>query len=507
MRGARILLVIFLLVGCQTGRQHEPVSRLSLPTESIAGEFPAIVNMEYRPVGLVPFSFEAKPNGKNYTVTLNGEIYSRNTDRNTIAYTITAQDIVFRLGGELRHYTADDVVLADYEIDSRGYHRRVYSIDTSVFRLSGPTDTLDAALDILRSIAVNDGITSFGSGMGLGVYPTKLTIGDNLWINHAEDIILSYIVSDIAKHHFVDDEELDHILTQARPKVIERLQKYKNGFDLIFEGLVYVDGFEFIRIKEHMPQHSRTGEGVDRTGQILIDPYSGQVLSSDTVLITSEEPVFNWTIRRVTQLTSRLRQSEASSIAGSQSIAPTAMGDVGSLSRVYQSSVPSIVQIISEGNQGSGFFITENKIITNLHVVKNNIKPTIMLNTGQSIEGDVIFKGSDGLDLAIVKIGQPVTGLGLSLARSAPAPGTPITVIGSPAGLDATMTAGIVSAWRSESGVAFVQVDAAMTPGVSGGPVLNRAGEVVGIATFGLDGAQGLNFAISVEEIRKIIKY
>ena len=166
-----------------------------------------------------------------------------------------------------------------------------------------------------------------------------------------------------------------------------------------------------------------------------------------------------------------------------------------------------------ERGTGSGFIINkEGDIITNAHVVSGADKVTVVLKDGRQIEGKVL--GSDELtDIAVVQVKSdnlPIVRLGSSQNIQ---PGDWAIAIGNPLGLDNTVTAGIISAIGRKSGqigvdkrVSFIQTDAAINPGNSGGPLLNQTGEVIGVNTAIIQGAQGLGFAIPIETAQRIAK-
>ena len=166
-----------------------------------------------------------------------------------------------------------------------------------------------------------------------------------------------------------------------------------------------------------------------------------------------------------------------------------------------------------ERGTGSGFIINkEGDIITNAHVVSGADKVIVILKDGRQIEGKVI--GSDELtDVAVVQVkadNLPVVSLGSSSNLQ---PGDWAIAIGNPLGLDNTVTSGIISAIGRNSGqigvdkrVSFIQTDAAINPGNSGGPLLNQNGEVIGVNTAIIQGAQGLGFAIPIETAQRIAK-
>jgi S1-C subfamily serine protease len=165
-----------------------------------------------------------------------------------------------------------------------------------------------------------------------------------------------------------------------------------------------------------------------------------------------------------------------------------------------------------ERGTGSGF-ITDAKglIITNAHVVDKADQVTVLLKDGRQFKGKVL--GEDPLtDVAVVKIEAsdlPTVRLGDSKNLL---PGEWAIAIGNPLGLDNTVTVGIISATgRSGSDIGiedrrvrYIQTDAAINPGNSGGPLLNAKGQVIGVNTAIIQGAQGLGFAIPIDKAEPI---
>jgi len=166
-----------------------------------------------------------------------------------------------------------------------------------------------------------------------------------------------------------------------------------------------------------------------------------------------------------------------------------------------------------ERGTGSGFIINKDgDIITNAHVVSGADKVTVILKDGRQLEGKVL--GSDELtDVAVIQVKSdnlPTVSIGSSQSMQT---GDWAIAIGNPLGLDNTVTAGIISAIGRKSGqigvdkrVSFIQTDAAINPGNSGGPLLNQNGEVIGVNTAIIQGAQGLGFAIPIETAQRIAR-
>ncbi|MDY6940564.1 MAG: HhoA/HhoB/HtrA family serine endopeptidase [Cyanobacteriota bacterium] len=165
-----------------------------------------------------------------------------------------------------------------------------------------------------------------------------------------------------------------------------------------------------------------------------------------------------------------------------------------------------------ERGTGSGFLIDPNgQILTNAHVVDGTDTVEVTLKDGRRFEGQVL--GTDPLtDVAVVKIeatSLPTVSIGNSDLLQ---PGEWAIAIGNPLGLDSTVTVGIISATGRSSTdvgvpdkrVGFIQTDAAINPGNSGGPLLNASGEVIGMNTAIISGAQGLGFSIPIETAKRI---
>ena len=180
--------------------------------------------------------------------------------------------------------------------------------------------------------------------------------------------------------------------------------------------------------------------------------------------------------------------------------------------RRFGSQMPSMPDERTERGTGSGFIVSsDGLILTNAHVVDGADTVTVTLKDGRTIEGRVM--GKDNLtDMAVVKIegsDLPTVEFGDSEALQI---GEWAIAIGNPLGLDNTVTTGIISATGRNSAqigvgdkrIDFIQTDAAINPGNSGGPLLNAKGQVIGINTAILRNAQGLGFAIPINDARDI---
>ena len=147
-------------------------------------------------------------------------------------------------------------------------------------------------------------------------------------------------------------------------------------------------------------------------------------------------------------------------------------------------------------------------VITNRHVVQDNVSVTVRLSTGQTLPGRVETSSAE-YDLAVVRVdgaspNQPLLPLGtVNDVR----PGQEVIAIGLALGVfQNSVTRGIISAVRRAERTVILQTDAAINPGNSGGPLLNRQGQVVGINTMKMGaGAESLGFAVAVDHARGLL--
>ncbi|WP_320073124.1 HhoA/HhoB/HtrA family serine endopeptidase [Nostoc sp. MG11] len=158
---------------------------------------------------------------------------------------------------------------------------------------------------------------------------------------------------------------------------------------------------------------------------------------------------------------------------------------------------------------GSGFIIDPNgRILTNAHVVNNADTVTVSFSDGRTVEGKVL--GQDSVtDVAVVQIpGNNLPAVEIANPDSA-RPGQWAIAIGNPLGLQQTVTVGVISAINRSLNLStrpssYIQTDAAINPGNSGGPLLNARGQVIGVNTAIIQGAEGIGFAIPIDTAQRI---
>ena len=179
-----------------------------------------------------------------------------------------------------------------------------------------------------------------------------------------------------------------------------------------------------------------------------------------------------------------------------------------------QFGVPRPDSSVSKGMaMGSGFFISsDGYVVTNNHVLANGTNPEVMTDNGTTYPAKVI--GTDPeTDLALVKINAGTNFPYVRLALDLPRIGDWVLPIGNPFGLGGSVTAGIVSARGRDIGAGpyddFIQIDAPVNLGDSGGPSFNVRGEVIGVNTAIFSpsgGSVGIAFAIPAETVKFVVQ-
>ena len=214
------------------------------------------------------------------------------------------------------------------------------------------------------------------------------------------------------------------------------------------------------------------------------------------------------TLDPAARVAAALAASRAAAAAAEHPAVVPAAATPLSLEDVISRSMPAVVRVEAGSGFGTGFFVAPDTILTNVHVVSGNSTVTIRRPGGATQSAHVEFTAPE-LDIAVMRVSspdpnQPTLTMGSGMHARA---GQEVITLGTPMGLQNTVTRGIVSAVREVGGLTLVQTDAAVNPGNSGGPLLDRAGEVIGITSMGMRSAvaQGLSFAIAIEHAQALL--
>jgi peroxiredoxin/V8-like Glu-specific endopeptidase len=176
---------------------------------------------------------------------------------------------------------------------------------------------------------------------------------------------------------------------------------------------------------------------------------------------------------------------------------------------------PAVVRVVTGDKMGSGVVVTkEGYVLTGQHVVGNDKTATVQFNSGTSYQGTVIT-ADQARDLAVIKLpenasGYPYAFLGNSNESNALQTGSPVLVIGYPAGNDIknlSLTTGVLCAFPRMQSVSYLQSEAKVSAGSSGGPMTNSAGEVIGIINSQYTNMEGrcATFATASSEAKSLL--
>ena len=184
---------------------------------------------------------------------------------------------------------------------------------------------------------------------------------------------------------------------------------------------------------------------------------------------------------------------------------------IPAIAKAANGAIVSIIMSDKDGEtvaEGTGFLISrDGRIVTNYHVIENGSSAIVKLPDGAFYVVDGVLASDKARDVAIIKAhGANFRTLTLGNSDNIEV-GEEVVAIGNPLSLESTVSNGIVSAIRivETQGGKFLQITAPISHGSSGGPLFNKAGEVVGITAWGVEGGANLNFAIPINDAKRLL--
>ena len=205
-------------------------------------------------------------------------------------------------------------------------------------------------------------------------------------------------------------------------------------------------------------------------------------------------------------LADRTRANEGSGVSSPMVNRPSASAE---LEDIIAQALPSVVSIQAGQGRGTGFFVRPDIVLTNAHVVGR--QSSVQLGAIERTYTARVINVSTSSDLAVLQVSnanpqQPTLPLGSVSGLRA---GQEVIAIGSALGvLSNTVTRGIVSAVRDTGSVTLIQTDAAINPGSSGGPLVDRSGTVIGVNSMRIaasQGGEGLAFAVAIDHAVRLL--
>ncbi len=188
-----------------------------------------------------------------------------------------------------------------------------------------------------------------------------------------------------------------------------------------------------------------------------------------------------------------------------QEIGSLKAGAGAGFANIIESAIPSVVTVRTNVAQGTGFLITnEGYIVTNFHVLIGGNKLSVITSDQETLNAKLIGYNEE-YDVALLKINGTFTSFKFTNEVQI---GEKVIAIGNPLGLQFSVTEGIVSAINrklSDSDARYIQTDAALNPGNSGGPLINIKGRVIGINNFKVSEGESIGFALQSDDIKEQI--
>lgn len=285
----------------------------------------------------------------------------------------------------------------------------------------------------------------------------------------------------------------DNVVYSCRVTVYkERLQTLLNEY-FIYEDtnipvtFLYKKSYETIQVSSSNPEVASIGK-IAWDGNIANLPISIGKKGSTVLTIKRTKSVEPCTIT-------------IHVIDKSERIVPDA-------TEIYDKVAKSMVEITmvtdkKEDSLGSGFFIGDGMILTNYHVIENASSINVIDYEGKEFEVTSIYDYNKEFDLAVLGVKGTKEALPISLDKVVA--GEKVYTVGSPYGYTGTFSSGIVgAASRIIEKVDYIQITAPISKGNSGGPLLNRFGEVIGVNTLTRTDAQNLNFSLNISYLKQL---
>jgi len=340
------------------------------------------------------------------------------------------------------------------------------------------------------------------------------------------------IVPDLAQKVFYTltaDIVRAHTYNAAFTQLDLRPVKYPAGYEDIAKLV-----FPVHRIRDYLLDHPVAYTHGNQLHLFVLTATAGRVLTAETSafkavddpprhLAQNDDSPTGPTKEHAADLNQPNESSGSMAVAsgGSDEAVAVNPGDTRqSFADVIARCEPSVVRITTSGNDGNGIgsgFVVDDRgtVVTNCHVLIGANEARVHFANGDTADvlGTLVI--DDARDIAVVKIAT-IEHPALVFSKALPRKGEEVVALGAPLGLAFTATRGIVSAVRSEEEFSkefgsdragtWIQVDAALSPGNSGGPLINDLGQVVAMATLASTGAaQNLNFGISAADIGELI--
>lgn len=467
----------------------------------VSRELPAIGNIVFKPIGRIPILLQISGSfsGVKFKLSAGGYGVIEKKD-NVIIRTEYIENASIYMSGNGKSLNEDFHLTGMYFSRIHFDDKFTYRIDLNP-RLAGLFSGVKGELFELLLSTYQDSIPY--------IIPRRIErfdIGIPIYENSA-NAFRSWVLRDLINPYRQSSDTISYLnkrgfsiedVTAALSIIKEYNSDVSIGGSTTLNGHSYVHASGRIYTKYQLPKQQHGEGGGDVI--MLIDPFSGL-----TRLVEFDGHINMPDLRGgINHIKMKTRfEYEIESIFSKRNRASkqykVLLQDKLTISEAYRRSIDSVFTVKTPESIGAAFAITPRILITNQHVVGRANVVVLKGHQGENYRARVLHT-SDQIDLSVLETDEPITESGLKLSPDFPLVGEPALVIGSPAGLEGSVTAGIVSQLRLMPGVSLIQLDAPISEGNSGGPVIDLYGRVIGVATFKASpekGYEGLSFAIS----------
>ncbi|MBW2971950.1 trypsin-like peptidase domain-containing protein [Candidatus Woesearchaeota archaeon] len=322
------------------------------------------------------------------------------------------------------------------------------------------------------------------------------TVKHVIYINIALFIAVAGLVSYFAYDY---NTKLADMSSERQAQMTEMDQKITSHADELSQKIVNVEG----ALRSDVSTANARIDSVGNQLDTKLQDYNYQSMRRDAQLSDSIQKSSNHSLSELATFSQQLNQFREASVDFSQ---------------VIPSAISAVVTIGSRGNgyfntAGSGVFISnEGYVVTNYHVVDDLSRITVRTHDDAEYTANIVGKDEDW-DIAVIKLQTEKNDFErLQWADSSKAKvGDPVIAVGNPVGFESTVTQGIISNTKrlipGDVEIYYLQTDVAINAGNSGGPLIDKDGKIVGIATlkYAGTGFEGLSFALRSNDVQGMV--
>ena len=275
---------------------------------------------------------------------------------------------------------------------------------------------------------------------------------------------------------------------------------------LVVSGLLFYNYYTSTKLKEdYNSKILQTLDSLKKTRTELVESISNSDIKIDSVNndITTYKLTNQEDIKNLNSLIKQIEQQSNLQLEELKSDIKNVQVQSGDFTGIVEEVLSSTVSVLTNKGVGSGAIIrSDGFIITNHHVIAEASTIQIKTYEGRRHNADLVGSNPE-YDVAILKVDTELTPLDFGDSEEVKI-SNKVIAVGNPAGLEFTVTEGTISASREFNNIKYIQHSVPINKGNSGGPLIDKNGEIIGINNFKVSGSESLGFALSSNEAESI---